>query len=106
MPGFGVGGGGFRGHDEVYDAQGGGIFPIDWGIFHPVSFELPGEMLVQADMSLGVEGGGVWGRIGHPVGGTLKLPPMSEKPIIFQVVPLGAWTTGLNGPGTCRLGGF
>ena len=31
MPGFGVGVGGFRGHDGVDDAQGGGIFLLDWG---------------------------------------------------------------------------
>ena len=58
MPGFGVGGGGCRVLDGEDDAQGGGLLPLDWGIFDPVSFELSGKALVQADVNLGVRGGG------------------------------------------------
>ena len=57
IPGFGVRGGGCRVHDEVYNAQGGGLFPLDWGILDPVIFEFSGEVLVQAGVSLGVGGG-------------------------------------------------
>ena len=39
---------------------GGSLFLLDWGIFNPVSFELLGEALVQANVRLGVrEGSGV-----------------------------------------------
>ena len=56
MPGFGVGGGGCRGHNGVDDAQGDGLLPLKWGISDPVSFELLGELLVQAEVILGVRG--------------------------------------------------
>ena len=39
------------------DAQGVGLSLLDWGVFNPVSFELSGELLVQADVILGVGGG-------------------------------------------------
>ena len=54
--GFWVGVEGCCGHDGVGDAQGGGLFLIDWGIFDPVSFELSGEALVQVSASLEVGG--------------------------------------------------
>ena len=38
MPDFWVGGGGFCGQDGVNDAQGGGLFLLDVGVFDPVSF--------------------------------------------------------------------
>ena len=57
MPDLGVRRGGCRGHDGVDGAQGGGIFPLEWGIFNSVSFELLGGALFQANMSLGVGGG-------------------------------------------------
>ena len=56
MSGFGVRRGGCRGQDGVGNAQGGGGFPLDWGIFDPISFDLLGEVLVQANVSLGVGG--------------------------------------------------
>ena len=56
MPGFVVGGDGLRGHVGVEDLQRGGIFPLEWGIFDAISFELAGKALVQASVSLGVEG--------------------------------------------------
>ena len=56
MPGLWVGGGGSRSQDELDDAQGGEFFPLEWRIFNLISFELAGESLVQADMSLGVRG--------------------------------------------------
>ena len=57
MPGFGVGGGGFHGHNGVKNAQGDGLFTLDWGIFDPISFELLGKTLVQADVILVLGGG-------------------------------------------------
>ena len=57
MPGFGVGGGGCRRHNGVDDAQVGGILPLDWEIFDPIKCALLVKVLVQADVSLGVEGG-------------------------------------------------
>ena len=51
------GGIGCRGHDRVDDAQGVGLSLLDWGVFNPVSFELSGELLVQADVILGGGGG-------------------------------------------------
>ena len=56
VPGLWVGGGGSRSQDELDDAQGGEFFPLEWRIFNLISFELAGESLVQADMSLGVGG--------------------------------------------------
>ena len=38
MPGFGVRGGGSCDHDGLDDAHGGCLFPVDWGIFDPISF--------------------------------------------------------------------
>ena len=57
MPVFGVGGGGCRRHNGVDDAQVGGILPLDWEIFDPIKCALLVKVLVQADVSLGVEGG-------------------------------------------------
>ena len=45
------------------------------------------------------------GRGGHPGGGSLQLTPMPDKPTLFQVGPIGAWSTGCFGPGARRLGG-
>ena len=56
VPGPWVGGGGSRGHNGLEDAQGGGVFPLDWGFFNPISFELSVEVIVQADVGLGVRG--------------------------------------------------
>ena len=86
------------------DAQGGGLFPLDWGIFDPASFELLGEVLVQADVSLGV-GGGFWGRLNHPGGGSLQSLPIPEKPNISKVSPIGALGSGCDITGARRLGG-
>ena len=38
------------------NVQGGGIFPLDWGDFDPLSFKLSDEALIQADVSLEVRG--------------------------------------------------
>ena len=54
VPCFWVGGGGSQGQDGLDDAQGGGFFPLGWGIFDSISFELSGEALVQVYASLGV----------------------------------------------------
>ena len=51
-----VRGGGCLGHDEMNDAKEDGFFPLDWGIFNPISFKFPGEAPVQAGESLGVGG--------------------------------------------------
>ena len=48
MQGFGVRGGVCSSHYGVDNAQGSGLFPIDWGIFDTVSFELTVESLFQA----------------------------------------------------------
>ena len=82
--------------------RGGGLSPLNWGIFDPSRFYLAGEKLLQADMRLGV-GGGFWGQICHPGGRSLKLPPMPEKLIPTQVDPLGAWSIGSVGPGACII---
>ena len=42
------------GHNGVDNVMGDGLFPLDWGIFDLISFELSGEALVQANVSLGV----------------------------------------------------
>ena len=102
MPGSWGGGGGCHGHDGVDDAQGGGLFPLDWGIFDPVSFEFLGKARVQSNVRLGF--GGFLGWIGHPGGGLLQSPPMSEKPIVYQFFPLDAWSNGCDGPVSHRLG--
>ena len=57
MPGLRVVGGDSCCHDGLNDAQGGGLFPLDWGILNPISFELAGNLLVQSNVSLGVMGG-------------------------------------------------
>ena len=54
MPGIWILGGVLRGYDGVGDAQGNGIFLLDWEIFDSISFELSGEALVQVYASLGV----------------------------------------------------
>ena len=59
VPGLWVGGGGSCGHNGMEDTHGGGFYPIDWGIFYPINFELAGGALVQSDVSLVV--GGIYG---------------------------------------------
>ena len=56
VPCFWVGGGGSQGQDGLDDAQGGGFFPLGWGIFDSISFELAGKALVQSNVSLGFGG--------------------------------------------------
>ena len=46
IPSFGVGGGVCRVHDGVDGAQGGGLFPLDWGDFNPISFDFSGDVIV------------------------------------------------------------
>ena len=45
VPGFWVGGEGFRGHDGLDNSQGDESPPLEWEIFDPISFELTGEVL-------------------------------------------------------------
>ena len=45
---------GSRSHDEIESAKGSGFFPLDWEIFNPIHFELPGKAPVHTGVSLGV----------------------------------------------------
>ena len=56
VSGFMIGGGGCCSHDGVDDAQPGGIFSFNWGVFNPICFEFPGKALDQSNASLGVRG--------------------------------------------------
>ena len=97
MPGFGVKGGGCRGHDGVEDAQGSGILPLDWGIFDLISLELSGEALFQADVSLGV--GGV-SRVGEAIQevGRCNCPPCLINQLFPNSVHLALGLLVVTGP--------
>ena len=56
VPGFGVKGGGSHGHNRLDNTQGSGFSPLECRILDPISFELAGELYVQAGVRLGVEG--------------------------------------------------
>ena len=102
-------GSGFRGgschrDDGVHDSQGGGIFLSDGGIFEPVGLELPCEEFVKPGVCLRVSRfSGVRKTIQEVV--RCNCPPMSEKLIISQVGPSGAWSTWRAKHGGHRLGG-
>ena len=78
VPGLWVGGGGSCVHDGLDGALGGAFSLLECGILNPISFELVGYSLVQADVSLGV-GGGFLGQMGHPGGGPLQSPPPNSQ---------------------------
>ena len=59
MPGLGVRGGGPATTMEWTMPRGVDFYCLTGGVFCPISFELGGKVLVQADVSLGVRGGGV-----------------------------------------------
>ena len=54
MTGFGVGGDGRCGHDELDNANGGGLFSFDRKFLNAVGLKLAGEASVQSGAGLGV----------------------------------------------------
>ena len=78
VAGFGVGGRSSHGHYEMGDPKGEKLITIDGGILDNVSFEVTGEALVQAGVSLVVRGC-LWSWGGHSGGGLLQSPSTPEK---------------------------
>ena len=105
MPEFWVGGGVYRGHYGVDNAQGGGRFLLNWGIFDPASFELSGKELVQADVSLGVDFFSGFGYSIQEVGCCNLLPCLRNR-FFPKSVHLALGVLGVTDPVTVGLEDF
>ena len=93
VSGFLMRGGSCCGHDVVDDTQQGDLFSFNWGVFNPICFELPVNMFVQFDVSLGVVGDlGAWGVL--PGGGLPQSPPMLRNRFLTKSFHLALGVLG------------
>ena len=105
LVGLGVGGGHCRGHNRVNYSQGGGFCPLDWEIFDPVGFELPGKALAKTGASLCVRG--VSG-IGHAIQevGRCNCSPYLRNRLFPKSVHPALGVLGMTEPMTIDLEEF
>ena len=71
-----------------------GLFLFNWGVFDPICFELPGEALVQPNVSLGIRGLLGVGESSQEVGHCNR-PPCLRNRLLLR-----------DGFGDLRLGGY
>ena len=90
---FNIGGLSHCGHDGVVDTQRDGIFLFNRGIFDIIYFDLPGELLVQSDVSLGARGDSGVGEscqeVGHLNHPTCLIKKLLPKLVHLALVVLG-----------------
>ena len=104
MTGFGVGGGGRRGHDGLENAKGGGLLSFYWRVLDSVGSNLEGEASVQSGIGLGI-----WrlSRVGETIQEVVQCnrPPCLGNRIFPKSVeaPLGLLGVSYLCPYTCSI---